>query len=236
MRNLIQSAIALGISILASASSASGAGGGAQCNPKRPDSPEAALNELLAGNARWASGQPIHPGIDPSRRRCVFVEGQTPFAAILSCSDSRGPSEYIFDQGVGDLFVVRNAGNSSDDLAEQSLAYAVEVLHVPVVVVMGHQSCGAVTGAVDTYPASAPRFISVIYDAVKQARDIIVRRGGSPDDKRALTAETINQHVILEVQKLVQTHPFKEMIAAGKLKVVGGRYDLESSRFVVLTK
>jgi carbonic anhydrase len=236
MRNLIQSVIALGVSITASAATASGAGSGAQCNPKRPDSPAAALNELLAGNARWSSGKPIHPGLDASRRQCVFVEGQTPFAAILSCSDSRVASEHIFDQGVGDLFVVRNAGNSSDELAEQSLGYAAEALHVPIIIVIGHQSCGAVAGAVDAYPAKAPLFLAVIYDAVKQAREVITRRGGNPDDKSALARETIDRHVILEVRKLAETHPFKEMIAAGKLKIVGGRYDLDSGRVVMFTQ
>lgn len=236
MRNLVQSVVALGVSILAGATSASGAGSGAQCNPRRPASPAEALSELLAGNSRWASGKPIHPGLDASRRHCVFVEGQTPFAAILSCSDSRVPSEYIFDQGVGDLFVVRTAGNSSDTLEEQSLGYAAEVLHVPIIMVMGHQSCGAVAGAVDAYPAKAPLFLSVIYDAVKQAREVITKRGGNPDDKSALARQTIDRHVILEVRKLAETHPFKEMIAAGKLKIVGGRYDLDSGRVVMLTQ
>lgn len=210
--------------------------GGTQCNEARPPSPATALQALLNGNERWASGKSRHPGKDFARRECVYAEGQTPFAAILSCSDSRVPPELIFDQGVGDLFIVRVAGNSTDKLGDQSLDYAADHLGAEIIMVLGHQKCGAVTAATDTYPANAPYFLSLIYGAIEKAKAIIKGRGGNPDDKATVSTEAIDQHVILEVQKLRTTSPFKELVQSGKLTIVGGRYDLASSRVTMLIK
>jgi len=210
------------------------AAGGTQCSETRPATPAAALQALLDGNQRWASGTERHPGKDFARRECVFVEGQTPYAAILSCSDSRVPPELLFDQGVGDIFVVRVAGNSTDKLGTQSLEYGVDHLGVEILMVLGHQNCGAVKAAVDTYPAKAPYFLSLIYAGIEKAKEIIKGRGGNPDDKAALLKESIDQHVIREVQELRAESPFKEAIEKGKLKIVGGRYDLENSKVTML--
>jgi carbonic anhydrase len=220
--------------LMASGGGAAMAASAVPCNEARPPSPPAAVKALLEGNARWASGKSIHPGSDFARRECVAKEGQTPFAAILSCADSRVPPELLFDEGVGDLFVVRVAGNSIDKLGEQSLEYAAGHLGVETILVLGHQSCGAVKGAVETYPAAVPEFLSLIYASIAKAKEVIKGRGGNPDDKEALCKESIDQHVILDVHQLRATNPFKEMIDLGKLKIVGGRYDLDTGRVTML--
>lgn len=200
------------------------------CNPNRPATPELAIKALLDGNGRWASGKQQHPGEGSERRECLFKNGQTPFAAILSCSDSRVPPNLVLDEGLGDLFIARVAGNSTDELVVQSLEYAVEHLHAEAILVLGHQECGAVKAAVESYPKSAPFFVSVIYRAVAKAKEIIKRRGGDPHDKAAVVKEAIDQHVILEVQNLRGRQPFKKLVESGKLKIVGGRYDLDTGQ------
>jgi carbonic anhydrase len=195
---------------------------------------------LLAGAApgwcdeRWASGNVRHPGRDFARRECVYKEGQTPFAAIVSCSDSRAPTELIFDEGVGDLFVVRVAGNSVDTVGRQSLAYSTGHLGVETILVLGHQKCGAVKAAVETYPKATDKFLMLIYTAVAKAKELIHQHGGNVEDKDALIAATTDQHVIEEVRQLRSASPFKEMIADGKLKIVGGRYDLDTGLVTML--
>jgi carbonic anhydrase len=192
------------------------------------------VKSLVDGNQRWSTGTTRHSGRDFARRECVAKEGQTPFAAIVACSDSRVPPELLFDEGVGDLFVVRVAGNSVDKVGEQSLGYSVEHLGVETIMVLGHQKCGAVKAAVETFPKSAPKFLSLIYGAVAKAKELIKRHGGDPDDLTALNTESIDQHVIMEVEQLRSTSPFKEMIDKGKLKIVGGRYDLENGHVTML--
>ena len=204
---------------------------GVACHVERPSTPDAALKALIDGNLRWANDAQEYQRQDKEHRKCVAEKGQTPFAAVLSCSDSRVPSELIFDQGVGDLFVVRNAGNSTDELVVQSLAYSVEVLGVEIVVVLGHQLCGAVTGAVEQYPKPAPLFLTKIYDAVKAAKGIL---GAKAENKDALVTDSIDQHAILEAKALEKTAPFDKFVQSGKLRIVAGRYDLDSGRVVFL--
>lgn len=127
-------------------------------NPSTPCAEEA-LQARREGNRRFATGQAIHPHQDAARREEVRP-GQRPFAAILSCSDSRVPPEVIFDWGVGDLFVVRTAGHGVDDVALGSIEYAVEHLGVPLLVVLGHTRCGAVTAAL--HGDEAPGHIAAV--------------------------------------------------------------------------
>jgi carbonic anhydrase len=205
-----------------------------QCNEARPPTPTDAVKALVDGNDRWSTGKTRHPGRDFARRECVAKEGQTPFAAVIACSDSRVPTELIFDEGVGDVFVVRVAGNSVDKLGEQSLGYSAEHLGVETILVLGHQKCGAVKAAVESYPKPTAKFLSVIYDAIAKAKEIIHSRGGNVDNKDDLSTEATDQHVILQVNYLRGVEPFKGLIAAGKLKIVGGRYDLDSGHVTML--
>ncbi len=201
-----------------------------------PRSPANALKALQEGNTRWAEGKSIHPHSDFARRKLVANEGQKPFVAILSCADSRVPPELLFDQGVGDLFAVRVAGNSVGQLGLQSLEYAVGHLGVETIVVLGHQNCGAVKGAVDMYPATSPEFLSLIYPAISNAKAIIEENAGTLSEKEALCREAADQHVIVGVRQLQSMSPFKQSIELGKLKVIGGRYDLDSGRVTMLVE
>lgn len=199
----------------------------------RPSSPTSAVQALLEGNRRWSEGKVVHPGIDFARREYVARAGQKPFAAILSCADSRVPPELLFDEGVGDLFVVRVAGNSIEPVVEQSLLYAVEHLGVETIMLLGHQGCGAVKGALQTYPAMAPEFLSLIYTAIDKAKGFIAQ-GSNPLGGDALEAETVNQHILLGVSRLRALAPLRHSIDAKNLTVVGGRYDLDTGRVTML--
>jgi carbonic anhydrase len=137
-----------------------------------PISPEQAQQRLADGNQRFVAGQLEHPRQDKERRRETLT-GQHPFAVVLTCSDSRLSPEILFDQGIGDLFVIRNAGNVLDEIVEGSIAYAVEHLHAPLVVVLGHSRCGAVTAAVHSPDADGKvgAVVRVLQAAVISARN-----------------------------------------------------------------
>ncbi len=111
-----------------------------------------ALNALMEGNARFVSGNVCHPNQN-DESLAKAVSGQQPFAVIVSCSDSRAPPEILFDQGIGDIFVVRTAGEVMDNATIGTIEYAVEHLHVPLIVVLGHDDCGAVKAAIEGGPS-----------------------------------------------------------------------------------
>ena len=133
-----------------------------------------AWQRLIQGNVRFASGKMQHPDLS-LERRMEILKGQQPFAVVLGCSDSRVPPELIFDQGLGALFVVRTAGHVLDRVALESLEYAVSHLDAPLVVVLAHSDCGAVTAAVsqrDAPPGTVNRLVSEILPAVEQASSL----------------------------------------------------------------
>jgi carbonic anhydrase len=129
-----------------------------------------ALSKLQAGNERFMTGQNIHPS-SGKKRRMSLIDQQSPFAVILTCSDSRIATSLIFDQGIGDIFAIRNAGNLSTDVAEESIKYAVAVLKAPLIVVMGHQNCGAVKAAMQQTPGY-PKILSAIPKTVQNAKNL----------------------------------------------------------------
>ena len=133
----------------------------------------AAKQKLVEGNKRFVSSQMIHPNIS-SQTRTELTKGQNPFAVIVSCSDSRVPPEVVFDQGLGDLFVIRTAGEVVDDIALASIEYAVEHLGVKLVVVMGHEKCGAVDAAVKggKLPKHLNELIAAINPSVVKAKKL----------------------------------------------------------------
>jgi len=204
------------------------------CNPDRPATPADALAALVAGNARWASGTQLHPGEDADRRTCVAINSQTPFAAILSCSDSRVPPELIFDQGLGDLFVARVAGNTASGKLTESLLFGTHNLGAPLLFVMGHSSCGAAITAVNHYPKHALEFVRLIFPAVKAARKIVRKNGGDPNDPSQVIPVATDQNVLLVVKRLRKE--FRDLIDQGNLAVAGGRYDLSNQQVTVLTQ
>src|SRR5262245_21823014 len=180
------------------------------------------LAELRAGNEHHAAKHYVHPHLTSARQR-ELASGQHPHAAILSCADSRVAPEIVFDQGLGDLFDVRVAGNVAGDAEIASLEYAAEHLHCPLVVVMGHQKCGAVSAAVEGGEATGhlPALIAAIRPAVEKA-------AGLPGD-RVENAVRINVENV--VRQLRGSRPvLEEMNAAGHLRIVGAVYSLDTGK------
>lgn len=176
--------------------------------------PAAALEFLYAGNRRFAAGQSLEPNRDLSRLREV-ADGQTPFAAFLGCADSRVPVEIIFDQGFGDLFVTRIAGNVATSENIGSLEFGTQVLGAKVLFVLGHTNCGAVAATTKREPV--PGQISSLFQYIRPAVRSV---NGNLD-------AAVRANVCLQAQTLAEASPvIAERIQSGKLIVAGGVYDL----------
>jgi carbonic anhydrase len=184
---------------------------------------EGALALLKEGNARFVTGKLQHPNLDPGRRTNTVAEGQEPFATILTCSDSRCPVEHVFDRGIGDLFVVRVAGNVAGPSELATLEYGVGHLNTPLLVVLGHTKCGAVTATAKgvVLHGHLPLLAERIRPAVAKAK----AEPGSPDElvSRAITANV--WQAIADI--LQQSTEIREKAAVGQVQVVGAIYDLE---------
>ena len=190
--------------------------------------PELALQKLMEGNLRYAEGNASHPHQSPERR-AELISGQQPFAVILGCSDSRIPPELIFDQGLGDVFVIRTAGEVVDNASLASIEYAVDHLGVPLVMVLGHDSCGAVTAAVQGGEAEGHlgSLMDFIRPAVEQARE-----AGEGSD---LLNGSIDNNVFNIVEALKSSQPvLSEKVEAGELMILGARYRLDSGLVEIL--
>jgi len=184
------------------------------------------VQRLLDGNRRYADGKPSHPNQTLERRKQV-TKGQHPFAVVLSCSDSRVPPEIIFDQGLGDLFVVRVAGNIVDDAGLGSIEYAVEHLHASLIVVLGHERCGAVEAAVKG--GEAPGRIKSLVEAIRPA---VEEAKGEPGD---LAENAMRANVKRVVHHLKTSKPIlKQFVHKGTLTVVGARYGLDDGQVTVI--
>lgn len=182
------------------------------------------LLRLLEGNERYVKWHLEHPDLNEARRVQV-AQGQTPFAAIVGCADSRVPPEILFDQGLGDLFVVRVAGNIVDAAGLGSLEYAVEHLGTTVIMVLGHEKCGAVKATIETLDAGgeAPGSIGVLVTALTPAVELA--RGLEGD----LLDNAVVSNVILTMAQVKTASPIlAHAIDLGELIVVGGRYDLDT--------
>ena len=188
--------------------------------------PQQALQKLIDGNKRYAAGKVLRPDQTGERRITVSAK-QEPFAIILGCSDSRVVPEIAFDEGLGDLFVVRTAGNVSDDIVLGSLEFGAAELNVPLIMVLGHQNCGAVTAVVKN--AQVPGHIARIAEAIKPAVDKVRNQPGDFVDN------AVRSNVQTEVGDLKQSTPIlADRIKAGKLMIVGGRYDLKTGLVEVI--
>ena len=190
--------------------------------PPSSASPADALKLLLEGNQRFVDGKPERPNQDTTRR-AALVGGQQPFAAILSCSDSRTAPEIIFDRGLGDLFIVRNAGNVPGPFAQESLYYATAHLGTRLILVLGHTKCGAVAATLSGQTRDIPETAKEIEPAVAKSKSM---SGDALDN-------AISENVRLTVQKLSTWPPLAEMIKAGNLQIVGAVYYLDSGRVIV---
>jgi carbonic anhydrase len=180
------------------------------------------MRQLEAGNHRFVSGVPLHPN-QSSDHRGNLAAGQSPMAVVVSCSDSRVPPEMVFDQGLGDLFVVRTAGEVVDDQAIGSVEYAVEHLHAHLIVVMGHDACGAVAATIAG--GDAPGHIGSIVKAIQPAVD------KARKDQGDLLDNAINENVRLVVSQLKKADPIlSHEVETGELKIVGARYNLSTGQ------
>lgn len=184
---------------------------------------EGALALLKEGNARFVAGKLQHPNLDSGRRTNTVAEGQEPFATILTCSDSRCPVEHLFDRGIGDLFVVRVAGNVAGLSEVASIEYGTGHLNTPLLVVLGHTKCGAVTAV--SKGAVLHGHLPLLAERIKPAVAKAKADAGSPDElvSRAITANI--WQAIADI--LQQSSEVREKAAAGQVQVVGALYDLE---------
>lgn len=203
----------------------------ARAQPARSaDTPDAAFARLMEGNARYVAGNLNER--DFSSGRAARAKGQAPFAAILGCADSRVAPELVFDEGSGELFVVRVAGNFVTPDGLGSLEFGVAVLGAKVIMVLGHTSCGAVNGTVEALQKgnSLPGHIADVVNGMKPGIEPIVKAGGTDLEQRSVVA-----NVQANVRRLQAEKPIlADRVAAGKLKVVGAYYDLSTGKVVLV--
>lgn len=178
---------------------------------------------LKEGNARFVSGKSIHPNQDFNRVKETAVK-QTPFATIIGCSDSRVPNEIIFDQGLGDLFIVRTAGQVSSYASWGSIEFAEEILGTKLIVVLGHTQCGAVNAAVNLpeVPGHVVTLINAIKPAVEKAQE------SHPDN---ILDASIRANVLMQVDQLKKLEPvLAKRVREGSIQIVGAVYDLSTGK------
>jgi carbonic anhydrase len=188
-------------------------------------SPDAALDRLMAGNARYVEG--VSRRHDFKHEREALSKGQNPFAAVLGCADSRIAPEYCFDTARGDVFVCRVAGNFASEDIVASLEYTVAVLSTPLILVLGHVSCGAIDATIKsikdgvTLPGHMAKLVTALTPAVNAVH-------GAPGE---LLANAIRRNVTLNVEKLKTSAPIlKSFVEDKRVRIVGGIYQLKTGR------
>jgi carbonic anhydrase len=202
-------------------------------SPPKPQniiSPDASLDRLMKGNERYVKGVALRH--DFAHEREALSGGQNPFAAVLSCADSRIAPEYCFDTARGDLFVCRVAGNFASDEMVASLEYGVQVLNTPLIVVLGHEACGAVDATIKSMKdgSTLPGHLPSLVAAIKPAVDAVRGQGGDT------LANAIARNVMLNVQKLTAAEPILSAFASDKkIRIVGGVYELKTGRVRLLS-
>ena len=183
---------------------------------------------LKEGNDRYVEGKARHPHQGRERRALTSAQGQHPLATVLTCSDSRVPPEIIFDQGIGDIFVVRVAGNvaATDEIG--SIEYAVDHLNTPLVVVMGHTQCGAVSAVLKG--AKLPPNIAALTEPIKPA--VAQAKADHPGAaKDVLLNAAITDNVWQAIADMLEQSPIiREKVKAGQVKVVGAVYDIDTGK------
>lgn len=188
---------------------------------------EASLAVLKEGNARFVAGKAQHPNLDAERRTGTAANGQEPVVTVLTCSDSRAPVELLFDRGIGDLFVVRVAGNIAGESELATVEYGVGHLGTPVLLVMGHTKCGAVTAVVKG--AELHGHLHGLAEQIRPAADKAKAAGGHNID--ATIASAIEGNVWLTIENILKKSLLiRERAQAGKVQIVGAVYDLETGK------
>jgi carbonic anhydrase len=193
--------------------------------PKNVISPDEALQRLMAGNERYVSGNSETHDFKDERE--ALVSGQNPFVAVLSCSDSRIAPEYAFDTARGDLFAIRVAGNFVTDEGLASIEYGVAVLGAPLILVLGHESCGAIEAGIKAVKDHTvfPGHIPKLTDALKSSVQTVIKQPGN------LMENATVQNVKNSVERLKTATPLlTDALSKGKLKIVGGIYRLATGK------
>jgi carbonic anhydrase len=188
------------------------------------------LKKLIYGNKRFAENKSIRPRQTDEDLRNTEL-GQKPFATIIGCADSRVPNEIIFDQGVGDLFITRTAGQVMAEASYGTIEYASEVLNTKLIVVLGHQSCGAVQAAMKL-PENPPGHVVTLINAIKPA-SVAAKNSGLPENEKLDMA--ITQNVLEQVDLLRNLEPvLSRRFESGKVLIVGAVYNMQSGEVVFL--
>ncbi len=196
---------------------------------------EAALAKLMRGNRRFSAHHMQHPDETRQRQLKLAKEGQHPFAIVLSCSDSRVPPEIIFDEGLGDLFVIRVAGNIVDDAVIGSIEYAAEHLDVKLLLVLGHENCGAVQAAIENKgEAHINSLVQAIRPAMKRIGEAATPNG-KDENAAKYAVQVVRANVEYTVELLKTSQPvLASLREQHKLKIVGGYYHLANGRVTLL--
>jgi carbonic anhydrase len=198
----------------------------AQTEPSEP-TPEAALEALLEGNRRWTEGRSNHPHQSAERREAV-ASAQAPMAAVFTCLDSRVPPEIVFDCGVGDLAVIRTGAHVLDnDVVLDSLAFCAVELRTPLIMVMGHQRCGAISAAAHSTGDGSFR---AILDALAPARRAALQTH-TPED---FVERMVRAHTRLTVNQLAALPEISALVTEGRLRVLGSYYSLQTGAVAIL--
>lgn len=196
--------------------------------PLEPITARKALRRLIEGNCRFIRGEMNHPHQDVERRLEVAT-GQQPFAQVFSCIDARVPPEIVFDQGLGDLFVIRTGGQTLDELIQGSVEFGPLEYGTPLTVVMGHQGCGAVAAAVESleHGTDLGPYLNRIVAALKPAYDA-AKASGVPEGE--LVDATTRQQTVLTVHALESDPRLAPLIGAGRLLIQGAYYSLDTGK------
>lgn len=184
-----------------------------------------AINLLKEGNSRFVKNKALGDDISTEKIKDLATNGQKPFAVIFSCSDSRVPPETIFDEGLGDLFVIRNAGNVVDDITLGSIEYGVEHANAPLIVVLGHENCGAIKATIDGGEESPN--ISAIINKIKPSFDKVK---GSTAEKNELYENCADENVKNSLAAIKNSPVIKKLVEEKKVAVIGGKYHIETGK------
>ncbi|MEU4930467.1 carbonic anhydrase [Streptomyces yokosukanensis] len=197
----------------------------------RPTTPATAFARLMDGNERWVSGRLQHPDRDPDRRQLVAQE-QEPFGSVLSCIDSRVPPELLFDTGLGDLYVMRTGGQAVGPVVTGSVEYGPMTSATPLIVVLGHQRCGAIKAAYQSLHDSKPLpgNLQAIVKALRPAYEQAVKEGGA-DPVETMTRAQVK----LTATELRANADLAPLVRKGSLAVVGAYYSLDTGKVEVLS-
>jgi len=181
------------------------------------------INNLKEGNKRFVNNKTLDK--DFPMERAILSKGQNPYAIVVACSDSRVPPEYIFDEQLGKLFVVRTAGNVLDKVELGSIEYAAEHLHTPILLILGHTSCGAIAATMEGGEIHSPNLESV----VSKIEPAVSKAKKNHKDEHEAMDEAIKENVLNQIKYAEKNSKvLKELIESKKLKVVGGIYDIKS--------